>query len=73
MVNIESRFIIVSVAIADSFYTEIILSDFSFQSLPFPAITLCNFNALKYYSLLDSNLTALKDIFQKQSKSLTKS
>ncbi|XP_073243066.1 epithelial sodium channel subunit alpha-like [Porites lutea] len=32
-------------------------------SLPFPVVTICNFNALKYDSLLESNLTALKATF----------
>ena len=43
---------------------------FCFQSLPFPAVTLCNFNALKYDELLGSDFTALKETIQKQSKSL---
>lgn len=39
-----------------------------FQSLPFPAVTLCNFNAVRYNALLDSNFTELIDTIKKQSK-----
>lgn len=38
-------------------------------SLTFPVVTLCNFNALKYDALLDSNLTALIQTFQRQNYS----
>lgn len=49
--------------------TPINLSPFSlFQSLPFPAVTLCNFNAIRYSALLDSNFTDLIDTIKKQSK-----
>ena len=41
---------------------------FFLQSLPFPVVTICNFNALKYDSLLESNLTALKATFPARSK-----
>ena len=43
-------------------------SSFFLQSLPFPVVTICNFNALKLNSLLDSNLTALKATFPARSK-----
>ena len=39
-----------------------------FQSLPFPAVTLCNFNAIRYDALLDSNFTDLIDTVENQSK-----
>ena len=41
---------------------------FFLQSLPFPVVTICNFNALKYDSLLESNFTALKATFPARSK-----
>ena len=39
-----------------------------FQSLPFPAVTLCNFNAIRYDALFNSNFTDLIDTIKKQSK-----
>lgn len=38
-------------------------------SLPFPAVTLCNFNAIRYDALLDSNFTDLIDTIKKQNSS----
>ena len=52
--------------------TNVLFAHFMFQSLPFPVVTLCNFNAIKYYALQDSNFTALKETFQKQSKFIIK-
>jgi len=38
-------------------------------SLPFPAVTLCNFNAIRYDALLDSNFTDLIDTVKNQNSS----
>ncbi|PFX34956.1 degenerin mec-4-like isoform X2 [Stylophora pistillata] len=38
-------------------------------SLPFPTITLCNFNAIKYDALDESNFTDLKETIKKQNSS----
>ncbi|XP_078372158.1 epithelial sodium channel subunit alpha-like isoform X1 [Oculina patagonica] len=38
-------------------------------SLPFPAVTLCNFNAIRYNALFGSNFTDLIDTIKKQNSS----